>query len=796
MTRLSASLQEILRKRPQSTKLYLSIFQPQIVFQAQINDGTIDKGARSITYDSVSLGSFTSIVGNATMWIGTTPGAKDIGKIRVRSATASVITVSENENIEWADNLYLTVFYFVELWPIYPRIIQNPSNIEDTLWYKDYDIVYTNQNSILGTFADAGPHRAAFEGDSLYYSSTGTYNLLGNSLNYNWTFEGGTPSSSSSANPGYVVYPTDGHYVTRLQVSGSNGAVDTTYRYVSIYDRIGQGSNTPVLKWEMSNLGGSRDEGGYKASFKVYEEVDIQENSIVVLFADDWYGDTNQSFGGNYPNAEKIFFVGHILEDSIHYDYLHSYVEFSVASLTQLMKDALGFSVSVESVASPDVWYELLDMDCRRAIYHYLRWHTTALNIGDFQFVGDDYKIQFFDADRTSMYDAIDNLMRGTLVGKVVSDRQGKTWMEVDAQAYSNPTGSFPAVMDITKRDWMNEPSIQERLSDDLSYLEFGGIAYSGVVTGTFSAILASAPGNTPSFRGNIETREGLALLGQDQLNRLVGNVWANLNSPHPQIDMELGIDARNLDIAPQETANIVILPTDTVRGLGIQGLYIPDGMDWNYDSKNSFLLPRIGFKNLVSGVDGQTITIADNPTDEIGNGFKVPGLQIPPLPPFTVPASFIPTGIISSIVSTQITAFQADYIRVIKFGGVLTNSSRNITLDLTSITPTLTTIQVTTTQGGLYIVNAYASQFITSAGAGDELEMGLVVDYATQDFGILSRSVKSPSGSVVGNVSVGGSIYVTGGGVIVFRLGSSMSGTGTLQSPDQIGFSVTRISA
>lgn len=632
--RLSNSNLELLRTRPQSTKLYLSIFQPRVVFQAQINDVSIARGARSITFDNVSFGSYLNIEAGFTMLIGSVPGAKDVGKIRVRSATSSVIPVSENSNIAWADNLYLTVLRYVELWPVFPRIILNPANESDSIFYKDYDIPYTNQNSILGTFINAGPHRADYLSTgsvSLWYTSTGTHNLLGSSLSYDWAFEGGTPTGSASAHPGLVSYNTPGHYVTRLTVSGSSGEIDTTYRYVSIYDD----ANPPILQWEMTNLSGSRDEGGYQASFKVYENIPLDENSVVVLFSDDWYGSSHVSLGGNYPNSESIFFVGHILKDSIRYNYQYSYVEFSVGSITELMKQSLGFSVSVESKAGPSRWYELLDMDGRRALYHYLRWHTTALNISDFQFIGDDYKIQFFDADRESMYDALDNFMRNTLVGQTVADRQGKVWMEVEAKAYSNPTGTFTSVMEITKRDWMNEPDIEENLSDNLSYLEYGGIAYSGVNTGTFSALLASAPGNAPSFRGKVESHEGLALLGQSQLNTMVGNVFANANTRIPKIGMDMAIGTRNLDIAPQETVHMNILASDTIRNRAVDGLYVPNGLDWRYDSRKQLLLPNINFVNLVNGIVGESVSIPSSPTDA---GFGVPQLQIPPLPLLTVP--------------------------------------------------------------------------------------------------------------------------------------------------------------
>lgn len=639
--RLTNAQLETLRSRSQQTTLYLSIFQPVTIMKCRVNNSSAARGDRTIPYDSITLGSHSLVESGMTMLIGTTEGGSDIGKIRVRSANASQFVVSENSNIAWADNLYISIQKYWELWPVFPRIVANPADEADSIFYKDYDIEYTNQNSVLGTFANAGPHRAIFKGEQAWYSSTGTLNLLGDSLSYSWNFEGGFPTGSTSANPGYVTYNTPGHYVTRLTISGSSGGTDTTYRYVSVYDREGEGNNPPINKWEILSLGGSRDEGGYQASFKVYENVPITENAVVVLFSDNWYGNTRVSIGGNYPNAEKIFWVGYILNGSIRRNYKYSYTEFSAGSISELMKQALGFSVSVESTDTPSRWYELLDMDCRRAIYHYLRWHTTALSIADFQFVGDDRKIQFFDADRTSMWDAVDNFMRSTLVGQAVSDRQGKVWMEVEAMAYENPTNSFPTIMDITNRDWANEPIIDEKLVDELSFLEMGGIAYSGVSTGTFAAILGSAPGNAPGYRGTIETQQGLALLGQEQLNTLIGNVFANKNAPYPTINMDMAINATNLDIAPQETVQVNILAGDTVRNVAINSPYIPSGFDWTYSPQRQILLPRIDLRQLVNGITGEAIIIPVTPEDGgFDTGYGVPGLQIPPLPFFTNPSS------------------------------------------------------------------------------------------------------------------------------------------------------------
>lgn len=685
--KLTASQLETLRQQPQTTKLYLSIFQPVAIFKARVNNASAAKGDRIIAFDTVSLGLYTYIQDGMTMWIGTTDGGMEVGKVRVRSATPTTITVSENSNIAWADNLYLTIFRYWELWPIYPRIIQNPANIEDVIFYKDYDIPYTNQNSILGTYVNAGPHRAAWldpaSGQTqIYYSSTGSYNLLGNTLNYNWFFEGATVTGSSSADPGYITYNTPGHYVTRLSISGSSGGVDTTYRYVSIYNQ----ANPPISKWTLDSLQGSRDEGGYSASIKVFEIIPVQEHAVVVIFGQNEYGSTPANLGGNYPNAGDILFVGYVDKDSISYDYQHSQVSFDATSLTDVMQKSSGFGVSVKSVLSPTKWYELLDMDGRRALYHYLRWHTTALAISDFQFVGNDVPIQFFDSDRESMYDAINNYMQGALVGKVVSDRQGKIWMEIDAAAYPNPTGTFtPAIMNITNRDWMNSPVIEERLTNDVSYMEWGGVAYSGVNTGTFDPVMSEAPGNAPGFYGEVTSLQGLALQNQGQLNQMLGNVFANKNSKFPTIGLDMAINAANLDIAPQETVELHIAREDTVRNVQIDGLYIPDSVTLKYDPKGFSLLPTWDMKSLVNGDPASTVIIP--PVADVGGGYTSYAgydLKLPPFPgygffPPTLPGDGAPArvlahdNVLAGLVYTQ--TFQNDQPSWYSINGGLTSS-------------------------------------------------------------------------------------------------------------------------
>ena len=639
--RLSANELETLRTRPVQSTLDLFIFSPRVVLKCRLNNASAAKNDISIPFDTVSSGSVSAVESGMTLLVGTQEGKSDVGKIRIRSVSGgNTFIVSENSNIRWQDNLYLTVIRYWDLWPVFPRIIQDPSNDENVIFYKDYDVPYSTQNFTLGTFVNAGPHRPVFIDNgtgTVYYSSTGTLNLLGNSLSYNWAFEGGSPTGSTSANPGNVYYTTPGDYVTRLIVTdSSNGNSDTTYRYVSVKNRIGEGGTTPIVRWELNSLSGSRDEGGYTASFRVYDTVDINDNCLVMLKLSSLWGDTNTKLGGNYPSSGDVFFVGYIERGSIRYNYSDSYIEFSAISVTGMMKKTTGFSVSVESKSNPSTWYELRDMDCRRAMYHYLKWHSTVLSVTDFSFVGDDRKIQFYDVDRTSVFDAIDNLMKSALFGRVSSDRQGRIWADVDPLAYSNPTGTFTPVMNITTRDWVDEPTIDEMVYDQTSYVEVGGVAYSGAITGTFDALLSGAPGYSPSFHGAVEKLSGFALTSQTQLNQLSGNIWANRNQRFPRISMNMSQPMVNLDIAPQEVVGIHVGATDTIRNEEIDGIYIPSSMSWNYSSANKNLRTTMELIGLVSGVPGDTILIP--PVVEDGD-YSFPEFSFPSFPPFALPS-------------------------------------------------------------------------------------------------------------------------------------------------------------
>lgn len=625
-----------LRTRPHKTKLWLSIYRPKTLFAAYVT-GSYQQGETDITYYNNYSGTYLLAYPNTTALIGSSAGASDIGRIRMRSASGTYAIFAEN-NIVWQTGQHITVIDNVDVNPKYPVIVKDPDNDENVIFYKDSDIPYTNQNSVYGSLVNMGSHRAAFRETgsvSIYWTATGTSNVADSSLTYSWHFEGGTPTGSTALTPGYVSWNTPGHYRVTLTVSAANGGVDKAYRYVSIYDRPENGTSTPFLKWELQDFEGNRGQGGYVASIKVFENLgDIEPNALVVIFADDWYGGTKGSLGGNGQNNSKIVFVGYILKDSIQFNWKAGYAEFQAGSVTEVMKQTEGFSVSCESKVTASTWFELSEMTVKKALYHYLRWHSTVLNIADFQYTGDDRYVQYFDADRSSLYDAIQSFVSEGLIGEVVADRQGKIWAEISPEGYENPITSIANGMTVHKHDWVNDPNVSKRRVEDVSFVEMGGIVYDGAQTNTYQALLSDAPSLTPLYRGKSESpRQGLILLSQAQLNQLSGNYLAARNSPIEDVTLSMAGNYRNLDIAPQEKTYLLITPQDNAIGTNTTGLpFRLTSMNWLYNSEQESFYPDVSFEQIVTGTAGQTLIIPAEPPDD---GYNYPPFELPPFPDF-----------------------------------------------------------------------------------------------------------------------------------------------------------------
>ncbi len=628
-----------LRHRPHRTRLDLAVYQPNTVLAAQINMPTISRGERQITITVIS-GDVWSVARGMTCYIGASPNGRE-ARIRAIQCNTTTLTVAEND-YNWIDGQYLTVVNFFEPWAVFPRIVLDAQNVPT--FYKDFNIAYSDQNEQLDPVVHMGPNHAVWlDGTptgsfaNIWYTSSGTFDPTDDSIptGYAWVFEGGFPTASFVPDPGYIQYTGGGHFLTSLSVLSNQGKTFIGRRHVMVLtDPDVDGSFPPIKAWGMSSFDGSRDTGGYAIRLWVREEVDydkIADGALVVIYSTDSEGEFEGKAGGNAENRSSILFAGYIENDSISLNAFTNRLEFRVESITGISKRMATFSATLEDVGDAATWNEMTSMTVDKAVIHYLRWHTTLLSIADFSKTDDTKHVQFIDFERGNIYDAINNIYASTLIGTVCADRQGKIWAEIDINVVN--TGSarnIDTAIELTRQDWRGDLDIQVVHEDELSYLEMGGIAYSGVTTGTSDPFLAGAPGDAPSYYGGLERVSGLVLEGQNHLNRLVGLAYASANADFPEVTMPMAGDYRLIDIAPQERVLVTLEPEDTYRGFTWDlKPFIPQGVRYTYEGASQVALMEVTAREETEGLPGESVEI---PVDPPFPTFIAPEIDLPPL--------------------------------------------------------------------------------------------------------------------------------------------------------------------
>jgi hypothetical protein len=607
-----------LRQRPHETRLWLSIYRPKTRFQAKVLSGTND--GMNVYYSGVVAGSYGLIQPNSTMLVGTSPGAWDIGKVRVRSATGTYVKVAPNDDIPWTSGQYLTILDLHEPYPIYANFNGTETDSdEDIIILQDWDVPYTNQNTILGTQVCMGGNYAGFVEDSVFYTSSGTVNVKGEAISaYEWWFEGATVTGSTSADPGYISYSSPGHYITRLKVTSTSGGVDYGYRHVSVYNRS---TNQPIRNWNMESLAGSRDEGGYSGNIWVREILpNLLENSIVVIFADEeYYGGDKVSIGGNQQNRQKIVFSGYISKDSIRYNYKDSITTFDVTSITGVMKEKEGLSISIDDATSATKWQYLQNMTMRKALWEYCKYFSTIGEVADVRDIGADNPIEFLELQATNLYDSFNEYIQRRMYGQLVSDRQGTIFVEPGIQLTHNATGVYPVGFELMKRDWMGEPQFNLTQLPPVSYLEVGGYYYLSKTAGEGIPYTSNAPGDIRKYSGKIETGAAdLMLSSQADLNQKCGDIFAFMNAKYPEVTINLAGNYRNFDVAPYEQVLVTLNKEDTHRQIVLsKAPFYAESVVLNYISDSGLLSVDLTLHEITHSLaDGQTLPIPETPDE------------------------------------------------------------------------------------------------------------------------------------------------------------------------------------
>ncbi len=76
----------------------------------------------------------------------------------------------------------------------------------------------------------------------------------GTATAYNWTFDGGSPATSTAVNPSNITYANPGNYNVKLSVTTNGGTRDTTFvNYVKVASNVAPNATFNFADWEYQN---------------------------------------------------------------------------------------------------------------------------------------------------------------------------------------------------------------------------------------------------------------------------------------------------------------------------------------------------------------------------------------------------------------------------------------------------------------------------------------------------------------------------------------------------------------
>jgi hypothetical protein len=614
-----ASIVNIIRNSRTSSEIYLAKYEPNIMLQAQINDGSITKGARTLNYDNVTTGSYLYVQDGMTCYVGTTPGGMELGRVRVRSIIDGSLTVAPDSDIDYVDNAYLTVKEFFEFWPVFPRAVLNTGTLTTTL-YKDYDVTLSDENTNFDPIPVIGGNFASFYDlhTGIYFSATGSYTVDGSTISkVVWQFPTGCSQFIiTGSSIGRIGFPGPGMYTVKCTVYASTGKSFSTYRHIALLNRY-TGNYQPIKDWQLDSLEGEWGVG-WNCKIKVRERAnEFKDGDLVIIFTDDRYA--------GIPlvtpiNRQELLFVGYVHYIESEYDYADSESMVFLKGISSYMQNKEMFSVQMtDTQGTPATWSEIKNLDMNKAIAHYFRWHTTLYKMTDVRPIVtahgsyDENEIQI---TKGEIFTNINSFLTQRVFGKFTSDAVGRCFAEVDLNMIV--TGSRPATtLELIDGDWLGKPTIIERIEQPISNVLLGGETYvAGSTTETGTAYLSRAPGELQTYTGKSENVSGVALPanGQDEINRLSGLYYAKENSRYQELALDLAINLRAFDVTPQIYYGFTIGTDDLHRKLNFNSRLIPRKISRTYDDFT--LKTNIYFEFETYGPPGDTVIIPVTPPD------------------------------------------------------------------------------------------------------------------------------------------------------------------------------------
>src|SRR3972149_3914992 len=609
----------LLRSEGQWSKLYMAVLVPNTIYTARLASlPSSNDQVYEISYNTGS-GTLGNVKAGMLLYVGTSAGVYNLGMCRIRVAPdGTKIYIGETSEISWQSNCYLTI---VDDFDLHPRHIHVD---EDGGLLMDVNIAYSDQHESFAPVPVLGPDAVLWlEGASVSVDFPASDSWVFDSTisAYAWTAPGSSASSGMSTATPTITYNAAGNYRVYCTVTAANGKTTIGVRNVFVFDD----DNPPATVFQLANCEGSVDSGGWMFDVTMQAEAtlsEIRERTLVVLFAKDYYENTEQSIGP-IEGRENVIVVGRVAGESIRWDPIAGQVHFTVYGphywLNRIKVSACQLNFTN---GSPAAWDQVKNLSVDRGLWHLLHWRSTATTVMDF------YPTTYTRyADKLAtlanfMWAQLVEFAGLNLMAHVLCDRYGRLFADVDPQMVPAGSRTWPVVMTVTTDDWMDVSDFERVTVHETGQVNITTRFVNS--SGISSTLYSLSPGHIPRKHGEWELNDGLLAISQAESNQMAGLLLGWRNNEFPDTPLKLAGNNRMIDICPRQFLDITIVAADTPRGVGYDGNLIPRRVVLRYDNDSRWMSVEVNS-------EAETF-------EQISANGDIPGsgdvdLTIPPLP-------------------------------------------------------------------------------------------------------------------------------------------------------------------
>ena len=617
----------------------LFLLSPEPVFKARANNpGSYAFPIRDLEYDTVTLGTYSDIWPNQTVYLGSSEGASDLGITRTRTLADShtlPIGLSPQGNhfgeINPVDNCYITVLSDFRVWSKIPRIL------DDGTRYMDAALDYATYGADSPPVANAG---AAFVGtiDPDTEAITVTFSAAGSFTTepgatiaaYGWAVGDGTITVGTTTTASITVtFPKGFRYVT-LGIADSNSQF--SYCHVPVL-AIDPDDDDCISNFLLERHTIRPD--GQEITVRIRESIPTStypDGTLALLVDGEPTDDEDRS---------NVLFMGWADQEPAEIEATDTGtlkdVVLNLVDVAGRMKSLPGFSQLLEETASPSKWGEMTGCNMDRMLHFLLQWQSTVLDLVDFTWSGTttSYPFKILSSDGASLWEQVARKAQALVPEYALTcSRHGALRVLPDPMLQDSGDRTSAVQVSLDANDYSNLTYTQQR-HPRVHWLRSNAIVADSSTVNTAFCI---APGTSPGQgEGAQDDGENLTI-SQSALNAYAGHKYARLNAPQGQFRLIL-TEGSDQGIDPSDMTWVQLtLPASVAAQRGLtftNARFLCEQIDIRYQLTRTGLLHTVTLtlERETTGIAATTVIVEPaapvNPTDPL----------VPPV--VTAPPSF-----------------------------------------------------------------------------------------------------------------------------------------------------------